>query len=132
MARSWAVLAPSRAMVVSVVLVTAPRWLYTPIYIALGWVALFYLPAFWSAGGPLDGLADGAAMACEDAVVLAELCALDLPMEERLARFAAEEGVRRRVGGEVQELVPGLQPAHRQAVEHAVPGARGLPILRRA
>jgi len=33
--------------------VGAPRWLYTPIYIALGWVALFYLPAFWSAGGPL-------------------------------------------------------------------------------
>jgi hemolysin III len=32
--------------------VGAPRWLYTPIYIALGWVALFYLPAFWSTGGP--------------------------------------------------------------------------------
>jgi hemolysin III len=32
--------------------VGAPRWLYTPIYIALGWVALFYVPAFWSAGGP--------------------------------------------------------------------------------
>jgi hemolysin III len=32
--------------------VTAPRWLYTPIYIALGWVAIFYLPAFWSTGGP--------------------------------------------------------------------------------
>jgi hemolysin III len=32
--------------------VGAPRWLYTPIYIALGWVAVFYLPAFWSAGGP--------------------------------------------------------------------------------
>ena len=32
--------------------VTAPRWLYTPIYIALGWVAIFYLPAFWEAGGP--------------------------------------------------------------------------------
>jgi len=32
--------------------VGAPRWLYTPIYIALGWVALFYLPAFWSEGGP--------------------------------------------------------------------------------
>jgi len=31
--------------------VTAPRWLYTPIYIALGWVAIFYLPAFWEAGG---------------------------------------------------------------------------------
>jgi hemolysin III len=33
--------------------VGAPRWLYTPIYIALGWVAIFYLPAFWEAGGPL-------------------------------------------------------------------------------
>jgi hemolysin III len=32
--------------------VGAPRWLYTPIYIALGWVALFYLPAFWATGGP--------------------------------------------------------------------------------
>jgi hemolysin III len=32
--------------------VGAPRWLYTPIYIALGWVAVFYLPAFWAAGGP--------------------------------------------------------------------------------
>jgi hemolysin III len=36
-----------------VVWIGAPRWLYTPLYIALGWVALFYLPAFWSAGGPL-------------------------------------------------------------------------------
>jgi hemolysin III len=32
--------------------VGAPRWLYTPIYIALGWVAVFYLPPFWAAGGP--------------------------------------------------------------------------------
>ncbi len=32
--------------------VGAPRWLYTPIYIALGWVAVFYLPAFWAGGGP--------------------------------------------------------------------------------
>ncbi len=32
--------------------VGAPRWLYTPIYIGLGWVAVFYLPAFWEAGGP--------------------------------------------------------------------------------
>ena len=32
--------------------VGAPRWLYTPIYLALGWVAVFYLPAFWEAGGP--------------------------------------------------------------------------------
>ncbi len=33
--------------------VGAPRWLYTPIYIALGWVAVFYLPVFWQEGGPL-------------------------------------------------------------------------------
>ena len=26
----------------------APRWLYVPIYIALGWAAVFYLPAFFA------------------------------------------------------------------------------------
>jgi hemolysin III len=31
--------------------VGAPRWLYVPVYIALGWVALFYLPDFWRTGG---------------------------------------------------------------------------------
>jgi hemolysin III len=31
--------------------VGAPRWLYTPVYVALGWVALFYLPAFVHHGG---------------------------------------------------------------------------------
>ena len=30
----------------------APRWLYTPIYVALGWVALWFLPDFWRDGGP--------------------------------------------------------------------------------
>ena len=29
----------------------APRWVYTPIYVALGWVAIFYAEDF-SAGGP--------------------------------------------------------------------------------
>lgn len=29
----------------------APRWLSVPIYIALGWVAVFYLPAFYRASG---------------------------------------------------------------------------------
>jgi hemolysin III len=29
----------------------APRWLYTPVYIALGWVAAFYLPDILDAGG---------------------------------------------------------------------------------
>ena len=26
----------------------APRWLYTPIYIALGWAAVFFIPGFYS------------------------------------------------------------------------------------
>lgn len=30
----------------------APRWLTTILYVALGWVALWYLPTFWRAGGP--------------------------------------------------------------------------------
>jgi len=29
----------------------APRWLYTPVYIALGWAAVFFLPDFVSKGG---------------------------------------------------------------------------------
>jgi hemolysin III len=31
--------------------VGAPRWLYTPCYIALGWAAIFFLPDFLRAGG---------------------------------------------------------------------------------
>jgi hemolysin III len=31
--------------------VGAPRWLYTPVYVALGWVAVIYLPDFLHAGG---------------------------------------------------------------------------------
>lgn len=34
----------------------APRWIYVPIYLALGWVAVFYLPAFAAAGGLVLGL----------------------------------------------------------------------------
>lgn len=30
----------------------APRWLYVPIYVALGWVAVWFLPAFATSGGP--------------------------------------------------------------------------------
>lgn len=26
----------------------APRWLYVPVYVALGWAAAFWLPQFWS------------------------------------------------------------------------------------
>ncbi|WP_059013140.1 PAQR family membrane homeostasis protein TrhA [Streptomyces specialis] len=32
--------------------VGAPRWLYTPCYIALGWAAVFFLPDLLRAGGP--------------------------------------------------------------------------------
>ena len=29
----------------------APRWLYVPLYILLGWAAVFFLPSFWRNGG---------------------------------------------------------------------------------
>jgi len=29
----------------------APRWLYVPLYIVLGWAAVFFLPEFWRNGG---------------------------------------------------------------------------------
>ena len=32
--------------------VGAPRWLYTPVYVALGWVAVFYLGPLLKFGGP--------------------------------------------------------------------------------
>ncbi len=32
--------------------VGAPRWLYTPVYVALGWVAVFYLRPMLETGGP--------------------------------------------------------------------------------
>ncbi|MCI1641705.1 MAG: hemolysin III family protein [Actinomyces sp.] len=31
---------------------TAPRWLTTVVYVILGWVAVWYLPQLWAAGGP--------------------------------------------------------------------------------
>lgn len=31
---------------------TAPRWLYTVLYVAMGWAALGWLGQFWRAGGP--------------------------------------------------------------------------------
>jgi hemolysin III len=31
--------------------VRAPRWLYTPIYLALGWVAIFWMQDFYKLGG---------------------------------------------------------------------------------
>ena len=37
--------------------VGAPRWLYVPVYIALGWVAVVYLPQFWNGSdGEVFGL----------------------------------------------------------------------------
>jgi hemolysin III len=30
----------------------APRWLYTVLYIAMGWTAIWWLPELWRAGGP--------------------------------------------------------------------------------
>jgi hemolysin III len=30
----------------------APRWVYVPVYMALGWVAVGYMPAFGRSGGP--------------------------------------------------------------------------------
>jgi hemolysin III len=33
----------------------APRWLYTPIYIALGWAAVFFIPGFFDGATKLGG-----------------------------------------------------------------------------
>jgi hemolysin III len=30
----------------------APRWVYVPVYLALGWVAVAYMGQFWATGGP--------------------------------------------------------------------------------
>ncbi|HET7724079.1 MAG TPA: hemolysin III family protein [Propionibacteriaceae bacterium] len=32
---------------------SAPRWLYTVLYIGMGWAAVAWLPQLWSSGGPL-------------------------------------------------------------------------------
>jgi hemolysin III len=39
----------------------APRWLYVPIYMALGWAAIFFIPAFF-AGATALGLGIGIAV----------------------------------------------------------------------
>jgi hemolysin III len=39
------------AIISQVFWVTAPRWFYVPIYVALGWVAVAFLPSFAAAGG---------------------------------------------------------------------------------
>src|SRR4051812_13977168 len=58
-------------VVFRVLWVGAPRWLYTPVYIALGWVAVFYLPDFIRRGGPavLVLIALGGALYTAGAVV---------------------------------------------------------------
>jgi hemolysin III len=38
------------AILIRVFWLHAPRWSYVPIYIALGWMALWFMPAFWRAG----------------------------------------------------------------------------------
>jgi hemolysin III len=35
---------------------TAPRWIYVPIYVALGWAAIFYVPQFAASGALILGL----------------------------------------------------------------------------
>lgn len=39
-------------LIARIVWLHAPRWVYTPIYVALGWVAVGYMSAFWETGGP--------------------------------------------------------------------------------
>jgi hemolysin III len=39
-------------LLLPIVWLHAPRWVTAGSYIALGWVAIFFLPAFWSAFGP--------------------------------------------------------------------------------
>jgi hemolysin III len=70
----WLVWAGALAGVAFRVLwVGAPRWLYTPVYLALGWVALFYLPALLHTGGPalLTLVAVGGALYTAGGVVYA-------------------------------------------------------------
>ena len=40
------------AIALRMVWIDAPRWSYVPIYIALGWAALWFLPQFWRDIGP--------------------------------------------------------------------------------
>lgn len=48
----WAVwIAAAAGIAFRVFWVGAPRWLYTPCYIAMGWAAVFFLPDFLRTGG---------------------------------------------------------------------------------
>jgi hemolysin III len=40
------------AILIRVLWLHAPRWSYVPIYLALGWVAVGFMPQFWRSGGP--------------------------------------------------------------------------------
>ena len=40
----------------------APRWLYVPIYIALGWAAVFFIPAFLDGATAIGGVGLGVAI----------------------------------------------------------------------
>jgi hemolysin III len=39
-------------LLLSVLWINAPRWLYVPLYLALGWVAIAFMRPFYEAGGP--------------------------------------------------------------------------------
>ncbi|MBN2176366.1 MAG: hemolysin III family protein [Demequinaceae bacterium] len=39
-------------LILSVLWVNAPRWLYVPLYLGLGWVAVGFMRPFYEAGGP--------------------------------------------------------------------------------
>ena len=39
-------------LIARIVWLNAPRWVYTPIYLALGWVAVGYMGEFWRGGSP--------------------------------------------------------------------------------
>lgn len=47
---AWSVAIAGMAM--RILWLNAPRWLYTLMYIATGWIAVAWLPAMWASGGP--------------------------------------------------------------------------------
>lgn len=46
----WSIAVAGMAM--RILWLHAPRWLSTVLYVATGWAALFWLPQFWTSGGP--------------------------------------------------------------------------------
>ena len=40
------------AIAVRLLWLDAPRWSYVPIYVGLGWTAVWFLPSFWRSAGP--------------------------------------------------------------------------------